>query len=88
MNKYTIDCSDKIIVRDSLELKTFSKFVKKFVMHVILGWFPSKRIDLSPEGVQKTRIIDRKNNKYNEKVADFQTGRIIRNVSEDLSDHK
>lgn len=83
-----IELSDSISVRDSLELKSFTGAVKKFVAHIISGWFPSLRKDLSPEGVQKVRVIDRKNNRYQEKVIDVKTGRVIRDVDEKLSDHR
>ena len=74
--------------RDSLELKTFVGSAKKFISHIISGWFPSLREDLSSEGVNKSRVIDRMNNKYQEKVVDVKTGRVIRDVDEKLTDHK
>ena len=83
-----INVSEEIKVRDSLELKTFLGAGKKFMAHIISGWFPSIRKDLSPEGVNKERVIDRKNNKYKEKIVDSKTGRVIRDVEEDLTDHK
>lgn len=83
-----IELSESISVRDSLELKSFTGAVKKFVAHIFSGWFPSLRKDLSPEGVQKVRVIDRKNNRYQEKVIDIKTGRVIRDVAEKLSDHR
>lgn len=83
-----IELSDSISVRDSLELKSFTSGIKRFVAHIISGWFPSLRKDLSPNGVQKVRVIDRKNNRYQEKVVDIKTGRVIRDVDEKLSDHR
>ena len=83
-----INVSDTIITHDSFELKTFTEKIKEFLTHVIGGWFPSKRTDLSPDGVQKERVIDRINDKYSEKVVDVKTGRVIRDVEEKPTDHK
>lgn len=83
-----INVSDTVAVHDSVELKTFVQAVKDFLAHIISGWFPSKRVDLSPDGVQKERLIDRPNNRYKEKVVDVKTGRVIRDVDEKLTDHK
>ncbi|HUD05165.1 MAG TPA: hypothetical protein VMR59_04215 [Patescibacteria group bacterium] len=83
-----INLFDEITVRDSLGFKTFVGNSKKFIAHIISGWFPSLREDLSPEGVNKERVIDRQNNKYRERVVDVKTGRIIRDVEENLTDHK
>lgn len=83
-----IELFDTITVRDSMELKSFVGSTKKFIAHIISGWFPSHRKDLSPEGVNKLRTIDRKNNRYQEKVVDYKTGRVIRDVDEKLTEHK
>lgn len=83
-----INLSDTIKVRDSLELKTFIGNAKRFVGHMISGWFPSKREDLSPEGVNKERLVDRAGNRYKEFITDVKTGRVIRDVDEKLTDHK
>ncbi len=83
-----IELFDQVIVRESLEIKSFGQSTQKFFMHIMSGWFPSIRKDLSPEGVNKERVIDRKNNKYKEKVVDAKTGRVIRDVEEKLTDHK
>ena len=83
-----IELLETITVRDNMVLKSFTGSVKKFVSHVISGWFPSIRKDLSPEGVNKLRTVDRKNNRYQEKITDYQTGRVIRDVDENLTDHK
>ena len=83
-----IELSDTIKVRDNIELKSYVGSVKKFISHIISGWFPSNRTDLSPEGVSKLRNIDRRNNRYQEKIVDCKTDRIIRDVDEKLTDHK
>jgi hypothetical protein len=83
-----IELRETITVRDSMESKSFVGSAKDFITHVISGWFPSHRKDLSPEGVNKLRNIDRKNNRYQEKITDYKTYRVIRDVDEKLTDHK
>lgn len=83
--------TDTITVKDSIEIKIFLKFskgAKDWISHTILGWFPSERADLSPGGVIKQQIADRKEDFYKKKVTDYKTGRIIRDVEKKLSDHK
>jgi len=41
-----------------------------------------------PEGVQKTRIINKKNDKYQEKVINEATREVMVNKDEKLSEHK
>ena len=84
---FTITISEKIELHETLELKSFPSYAKKFIVHIILGWSPSKRTDLSPQGVNKERVIDRRNNKYKEKIVDILTGRVIRDIEEKLTDH-
>lgn len=84
----SVNVTETIKIRESFELKTFIKSVGKFIVHLVQGWFPSIRTDLSSDGVQKTRLIDRGNNKYKEKVVDVKTGRVIRDVDEKLTEHK
>ncbi|MBN9492557.1 PepSY domain-containing protein [bacterium] len=38
--------------------------------------------------VQRIRILDRDNNRYVEKVVDPETGEVLRDVEEPLSDHR
>lgn len=83
-----INLFETVTIKDSLEIKSFIGSAKKFVGHVISGWFPSNRIDLSPEGVNKERFVNRRDNRYKERVVDYKTGRVIRDVDEKLTDHK
>lgn len=83
-----ISVEDTVSVRDSFETKTFTGSVKKFIAHIIGGWHPSIRSDLSPDGVYKERIVDRANDRYKERVVDARSGRIIRDVDGKLTDHK
>jgi len=85
---FAVSLSDSITLKESLELKSFHETAKKFFTHIISGWFPGKRQDLSPDGVNKIRVIDRLNNFYKEKIIDIKTGRVIRDIEEKLTDHK
>ena len=83
-----IAISDTIGIKESLMLRKLPAGVNKFILETIQGWFPSKRIDLSPDGVTKTRIVDRENDYYKEEVIDVKTGRVIRLIEEKLSEHR
>ena len=85
---FTKSLSDTIELKETFEFKAFGNSTKKFSIHFISGWFSSIRKDLSPKGVNKHRVIDRKNDIYLEKITDIQTGRIIRDVKEKLTEHR
>ncbi len=85
---YKMEFNETIKVRDIFEAKAFPANSKKFISHILSGWFPSRRVDLSPEGVFKERIIDRKKNFYKEKVVDAKDNHIIRDIEEDLTNHR
>jgi hypothetical protein len=85
---FVVEFRESITLRDNIKIDAFAEFTKKFFIQIISGWFPSIRMDLSPQGVQKLRVIDRKNNFYKEKVIDYKTERVIRDIEEKLSDHK
>lgn len=73
--------------RGSLRARQKSKGFGKFAREIIQGWFPSANSKLS-QGVEKERIVDKKNDKYDEIVRDAKTGQIIRETHETLSQHK
>jgi hypothetical protein len=87
MKKHEFTICEKIILRETLETKTFFQKSKKFIIQTISGWFPSLRKDLSPEGVYKLQIVDRKNNFYKKYVTDQRTGRVIKDIEEKLTLH-
>ena len=84
----SISVSDTLTLRESSKLKSFIGSTRKFVCETISGWFPSYRKDLSPNGVQKERVIDRKNDGYKEYVVDIKTGRVLRDIDEKLTGHR
>lgn len=82
-----ITIRETLALRDSLKLRKNKTGIKKFIYESISGWFPSIRDDLSPDGVTKTRVIDREKDYYKEEVIDIKTGRVIRFIEEKLSEH-
>lgn len=83
-----INMHETIKVRDTFFLESWAKDAKRALSEVMSGWFPSKRTDLSPDGVQKERIINRRDNRYKEKVVDERMGRVIHDVEGKLTDHR
>ncbi|MFA4906713.1 MAG: zinc ribbon domain-containing protein [archaeon] len=76
---------DRVVVSDSISSKLKSPGIKKPVIETISGSELYKRENIL---VNKERIIDRKHNRYHEKVVDPKTGEIIHEVEEPLSDHR
>jgi len=83
-----VEVREEIKIRESLRGRQKRKGFKKFMVEFLQGWFPSKNKKEFPDGVQKTRLIDKKNDKYQEKVIDEKTGKIVVNKDEKLSEHK
>lgn len=83
-----ISVSEEIKIQDNIKLRSFISGTKKFIIESITGWFPSNRKDLSPDGVNKEQVVDRRNNKYKKKIVDVKTGRIIKDIEENLTDHR
>ena len=61
--------------------------IKKFVSEHVGGWFVSGDPNL-PEGVDKSRLIDREKNEYHEVVKKHGTDEVIHEKHEPLSEHK
>ena len=83
-----IAIKEEIKIRESLRGRIKSKGFKKFKVEFLQGWFSSKNKKEFPDGVQKTRLIDKENNKYHEKVTNEKTGVVVVNKNEKLSEHK
>lgn len=83
-----ITLRDTLTIRDSIKVRKNKSDISRFVSESINGWFPSKRKDLSPQGVIKNRVVDREKDYYKEEVIDEETGRVIRFVEKKLSEHK
>ncbi len=52
------------------------KGFKKFMVEFLQGWFPSKDKKKFPEGIQQTRLIDKKNDRYQKKIINEATGEV------------
>jgi hypothetical protein len=75
-------------MRESIGTRKFPKNSKKWLVDTFKGFSQSINKIRHPKGVNKTRIIDRENNIYHEKIVDLETGKITRNVKEPLSEHR
>jgi len=74
--------------RVSLRGRQKRKGFKKFMVEFLQGWFPSKDKTKFPEGIQQTRFIDKKNDRYQKKIINESTGEVVVNKDEKLSEHK
>lgn len=82
-----ISVSETIKVRDSLRVRKFGSGIKKFLGEFLGGWFSSGDPKL-PEGVNKSRTIDREKDEYHEVVKKYGTDEIIHENHEPLSKHR
>ncbi|MBE3115154.1 MAG: hypothetical protein IMZ59_06520 [Actinobacteria bacterium] len=83
-----IAIEERIVIRENLKARQKRKGFRKFIREIIQGWFPSGDKRKHPEGINKTRIIDKEKDSYQEKVKDVKTGKITRNIEEPLSKHR
>ncbi|MDD5438163.1 MAG: hypothetical protein PHC70_03395 [Patescibacteria group bacterium] len=79
-----ISIYETIKVRDSFRLRKKSAGFRKFVVEVIGGWFSSEQCK---DGVELSRTLDKEKDEYHEIVKDYQTGKIVHENHEKLSDH-
>jgi DNA replicative helicase MCM subunit Mcm2 (Cdc46/Mcm family) len=84
--KVTIE--EKIVARETLRVRQKRKGFGRFIKENIQGWFPSRDKRKHAEGVEKTRVIDKQKDSYQEKIKDVKTGEIVRDIKEPLSQHK
>ena len=88
--KKLLEAKEKTIpnLRERHKRKGFGKFLKE----ILQGLFSSGDKEKHPEGVEKERIINRgepdKDDSYQEKVKDVNTGDTTRDIKEPLSQHK
>ena len=61
------EIKEEIKIRASLRGWQKRKGFKKFMVEFLQGWFLSKDEKKFPEGIQQTRLIDKKNNRYQKK---------------------
>lgn len=81
-----VEVREEIKIIESLRGRQKRKGFKKFMVEFLQGWFPSKNKEEFPDGVQKTRLIDKKNDRYQEKVINEKTGEVKVNKDIKLSE--
>lgn len=76
--------SDQISLHDQLSAKVKKEGIKKPIKEIVQGddYSYSRK-----KYMNKTRIIDRENNHYQEYVSDKETGEIVHECDELLKDH-
>ena len=84
--RQTINVSivESVVARDGLALKAKRPGQKKPYVETISMPSHSRR---TGKVVHRERLIDRDNNRYEEKVTDYETGEIIHHQAEPLSEH-
>jgi hypothetical protein len=83
----SISVFEEVRVRASLRTRKFGAGIKKFLGEFLGGWFPSGDPKL-PDGVDKSRTIDREKNEYHEVVKKYGTDEIIHEDHGQLDKHK
>jgi len=72
-----VEIKEEIKIRESLRGRQKRKGFKKFMVEFLQGWFPSKDKKKFPEGIQQTRLIDKKNDRYQKKIINEATGEVV-----------
>ena len=85
--KFSKTITNSISLRDNIRVRQKRIGFKKFAKEILQGWFTSKDKAKFSKGVYKTRIADKINDEYSEKVINAQSGKVERNVTEKLSEH-
>ncbi|MCD6236368.1 MAG: restriction endonuclease subunit S [Thermoplasmata archaeon] len=86
--KYEIELSEKISVRDSINVKQKRPGYNRPIKEIFHGHKPSEDKEKYPLGVTEKRSIDRIKNTYDQVVKDNLTGEICHEEHEPLSAHK
>lgn len=88
MVKHEVVLEEEVRMRDSINVRLKPVDSKKFAIELIQGWFPNIITKDTEHGVDKLRIINRITNFYHEYVEDLKTNKVIRSITEKLTDHK
>jgi hypothetical protein len=76
-----------LVISSNLRARKKRKGVGRFTKEILQGRFPSGDPKLK-KGVDKVRIVDREKKEYHEVIENAETGEVIREVHEPLSQHK
>jgi hypothetical protein len=79
-----ISLSETIKVRDSFRLDKKSASFRRFAVRVLGGWYSSKRYK---EGVILSRTLDKEKDEYHEVVKEYETGKVVHESHEKLTEH-
>ena len=80
-----VQLKEQLTPHDQLRYKGRSNGTRKPFVEGLVGADWSHRLG---RWVRKVRIIDRRSNRYRETVTDPQTGEVIHDADEPLSDHR
>jgi hypothetical protein len=76
-----------LVISSNLRARKKRKGVGRFTKEILQGRFLSGDPKLK-KGVDKVRIVDREKKEYHEVIENAETGEVIREVHEPLSQHK
>ena len=83
-----VEITETMNSKDNLQGRQKCKRFKKFMIDILQGWFPSRDKAKFPKGVQQTRVINKKNDRYQKKIINEATGKVVVDIDEKLSEHK
>ena len=83
-----VEITETMNSKDNLQGRQKCKGFKKFMIEILQGWFPSRDKAKFPKGVQQTRVINKKNDRYQKKIINEATGKVVVDIDEKLSEHK
>jgi hypothetical protein len=86
-NKYLVFCSDEIKMSDSISAKQKRQGFRGYMRKTFSGFEISGDKKKHPDGVYRFMDINRKDDRYDEKVVDKKTGQITRYCHGKLSEH-
>lgn len=82
-----ISISETVRLLPNLRMRTMKARSKKFLTEFLSGWFPSVTPKL-PDGVHRSRIVNREKDEYHEVVKKYGSEEIIHECHEPLSRHR
>lgn len=82
--KYHVKIEDKIVFRDGIGMKARHPNSRRPFLESYQGPDRSRK---TGKLMHKQRVIDRENDRYLEKVKDYDTGKVIHQCEEPLSQH-
>lgn len=81
----SVETGDKVTLRETLGL-TLERG-SEFLVKIVKGFKPSGNEFKHPEGVEVEMRVDKERDRYDHKVTDIATGRVVHEEHETLSNH-